>query len=246
VRRRRWAALVLGGTLAVLALMLVPELFTRFSDAVSLSQSRRAAGFVPFAFAVAGGLALLVRRWWLAPLGLVAGIALQRQWPGDFEYGLRHGGPGAVTWWAFAGAAVALALGLVLRIRPIEERHLPAALAAALLVLPVAVHGFRHWTPRTPSDPDALTPALAAELARVPPRAVIIAPVQTSYRLLAAAPVYVVAAPESHVADTTSNRPRARVKDVERWLATGDPSIPRRYGATWAVRDGRLFRLNVG
>jgi hypothetical protein len=38
VGRRRWAALVLGGTILVLALMLVPQLFTRFSDAVSLSQ----------------------------------------------------------------------------------------------------------------------------------------------------------------------------------------------------------------
>jgi hypothetical protein len=33
------------------------------------------------------------------------------------------------------------------------------------------------------------------------------------------------------------------VKDVERWLATGDPAIPRKYGATWAVRKDRLYRL---
>jgi hypothetical protein len=75
---------------------------------------------------------------------------------------------------------------------------------------------------------------------------VIIAPVQTSYRILAAAPVYVVAAPESHVADTKTNRSRGRIKDVERWLETNDASIPRRYGATWAVRAGRLSRLDVG
>ena len=59
--KRRWAAFVLGGFIAVLVLMLVPELFTRFSDAVSISQARRAAGFVPFAFAVAGGAAVLAR-----------------------------------------------------------------------------------------------------------------------------------------------------------------------------------------
>ena len=52
--RRRWAALVLGGFLLVLALTLLPELFTRFADAVSISQARRAAGFVPFGFALAG------------------------------------------------------------------------------------------------------------------------------------------------------------------------------------------------
>ena len=41
------------------------------------------------------------------------GSSLQHWWPGDFEYGLRHGGPGVVTWWAFVGGAVALVLGLV-------------------------------------------------------------------------------------------------------------------------------------
>ena len=92
--RRRWGALVLGGTVSILALMLVPALFTHFSDAVSLSQSRRAAGFVPFAFAFAGGLAIVTRTVLLAPLALVAGIVLQRAWPGDFGYNLRHGGPG--------------------------------------------------------------------------------------------------------------------------------------------------------
>ena len=54
--RRRWAAYVLGGFLAVAAVMLVPLLFVPFSDLVSLSQSRRAAGFWPLAFAFAGGL----------------------------------------------------------------------------------------------------------------------------------------------------------------------------------------------
>ncbi len=113
VRRRRWAAFVLGGTIAVLTVLLVPELFTRFSDAVSLSQSRRAAGFVPLPFAFAGGLALLMRSVYLVPFALVAGIALQREWPGDFESGLHHGGPAAVTWWALAGGVAALVLGLV-------------------------------------------------------------------------------------------------------------------------------------
>src|SRR5207249_4122525 len=53
--RRRWSALVLGGTVLVLALELSALVFPRFSDLVSLSQSRRAAGFVPFAVAFAGG-----------------------------------------------------------------------------------------------------------------------------------------------------------------------------------------------
>ena len=59
--RRRWGAFVIGGFLAVLVLMLWPTLFTHFSDVVSISQARRAAGFVPFPFAVAGAAAVLAR-----------------------------------------------------------------------------------------------------------------------------------------------------------------------------------------
>ncbi|HVM68438.1 MAG TPA: hypothetical protein VM204_01210, partial [Gaiellaceae bacterium] len=57
--RRRWAAWVLGGSLAVFAVLLVPPLFVLLSDATSISQSRRAAGFLPFAFAFAGGWLVL-------------------------------------------------------------------------------------------------------------------------------------------------------------------------------------------
>jgi hypothetical protein len=240
--RRRWGAYVLGGTLAVLALELVPQLFVRFSDLVSLSQSRRAAGFVPFAFAFAGGLALLARSLALAPLALLAGIVLQAEWPGDFAYGLPHGAPGAVTWIALLGGAAALAAGLVLRAR-VRERWLPGAVAGVLFVVPVAVHAARSWTPAVPRDPHALSPRLLAELRRVPPGAVVIAAPQVSYRLAAAAPVYVVAAPPAHVADTRANRPYRRVREVEAWLAGRAPDVPRRYGATWAVRQGRLYRL---
>ena len=85
--RRRWSAYVLGGTAALLAILLVPTLFVHFTDFVSLSQSRRAAGFLPFTFAFAGGLALLARSWLVLPAALVAGIVLERRWPGDFGYG---------------------------------------------------------------------------------------------------------------------------------------------------------------
>jgi hypothetical protein len=246
--RRRWGAFVLGGTVAILALMLVPELFVRFSNAVSLSQARRAAGFAPLPFAFAGGLALLARSGLAPPAGLIAGIVLERLWPGDFAYGLRHGGPAAVTWFAFVGGAVALAAGLVItRKRPVRpgERYGVAALTAALFVLPVAIHGLAHWSPArgARADQNALTPALRRELSQVPAGAVVIAAPSVGYELVAAAPVYVVAAPVAHVANTKANDPVARVAQVKQWLATGDPAIPRRYGATWAVEHGRLTRL---
>ncbi len=111
--KRRWAAFVLGGFLAVLVLMLVPSLFTRFADAVSISQARRAAGFVPFGFAVAGGAAVLARllRIGALPVGLGAGIAFQLAYPGDFGYALDRGGLSLATWIALFGGAAALAVG---------------------------------------------------------------------------------------------------------------------------------------
>jgi hypothetical protein len=241
--RRRWGAYVLGGAVAVLLLMLVPDLFVRFSNAVSLSQSRRAAGFLPFAIAFAGGLALVMRSVWLLPLAFVAGLALEHYWPGDFAYGLDRGGPGAVTWFALVAGAAALVLGIVLAREHPKERWTLGALAAILFVLPVAWHGFSRWTPLNATDRTALPPALARQLRRLPPGAVVIAAPSVSYEIAAAAPVYVVAAPVPHVANTRANDPNARVREVQRWLATGDPAIPRRYGATWAVRGGRLIRL---
>jgi hypothetical protein len=112
-----------------------------------------------------------------------------------------------------------------------------------LFVLPLAAHAARTWSPQSPTDPKALSPALVRELKHVPARAVIIAPPQVSYRLLAAAPVYVVTAPPVHVANTRANLPYVRVKAVEAWLAGRAPGVPRRYGATWAVRKGHLYRL---
>jgi hypothetical protein len=242
--RRRWAQYALGGSLLILLLMEVPWLFVHLSDAASLSQARRAAGFAPLPFAFAGALALAARRLVVIPLALAAGIVLELAWPGDFGVGLRHGGPALATWVALVGGLVALVAVLVLRPPPVAERHGLAAAAAALFVLPVVVHGFAHWSPRNPSDPDALSPRLVHNLrAKVPEGSIVIAPVRTSYEVAAVAPVYVVAAPVTHVANTNANDPYRRVKDVHRWIQSNDPAIERRYGATWAIRAGRLYRL---
>ena len=241
---RRWAAFALGGTLVVCVLMEVPWLFVHFSDAVSLSQSRRAAGFAPLPFVFAGALLMAARTWLVLPGALVAGIVLQRLWPGDFDYGLRHGGPAAATWIALFGGAAALAAALLFRPAEPRARYALGAGAAALFTLPVLIHGLAHWSPRTPVDPLALSPRLVHSLrTRVPKGAIVIAPAEVSYRVVAAAPVYVVALPVVHVANTRANDPYGRRAAVLRWVSTNDPSIPRRYGATWAIRAGRLYRL---
>lgn len=238
---RRWAALVLGGTAVILAIELWPPLFTNFSDLVSLSQSRRAAGFVPFAVAFAGGLAVLPRRVSL-PLALVAGILLQLLSPGDFGLKLADGGPAFVAWFALAGALVGLVAG-ALRLR---DRTGNAALAAALFVLPVAVHGFASWEGEQAPDPAALTPGVVAFLQReVPERAVVFADLQTSYRIAAYLPVYVANGPPTHVAATRRNDPYGRREDLRRFLR-GDDAILCKYDATWLVLRRGEWKRGVG
>jgi hypothetical protein len=240
--RRRWAAYVAGASVALLLIELAPWLFTPFSDLVSLSQSRRAAGFLPFAFAFAGGLAVasaLLKRW-LPPLALAAGIALQLAYPGDFDYVLTDGGPALATWIALAGGVAAIVVGLRWR-RSLER---PAALAAALFLLPVVVHGLWNWSPNEARLPNPLTPGLVEALRDVVPEGEIVyGDLESSYRVAAAAPVYVAAAPPGHVADTEDNRPFERREAFRRFARTGDLSIPRRDRASWLLVDRDRYRL---
>jgi hypothetical protein len=238
--RSRWAAYVIGGAVPILALMSSDFIFPHFADLVSLSQARRAAGFLPFAFAFAGGCVVLagLLRGAALPVAFAAGLWLQLTYPGDFGR-LEDGGPAAATWIALIGGVLAIPVGLLLarRWRPIENRGLFAALAAALFVLPVAVHGLRDWhSPTQPRLP--LTPGLVAALReRVPEGDIVFSDLETSYRVAAMAPVYVAAGPPAHVADTEDNRPYARRRDVVQFFRTGRLEIPRSYGARWLVID---------
>ena len=241
--RRRWSAYVVGGSLAVFAVMLIPFLFTALADLVSISQARRAAGFLPFAFAFAGGLGVLsklVGRL-LLPLALVAGIALQVAYPGDFEYVLEDTAPAWIVWFAVAGGVVALVVGVVRRGHVLEA---PAALAAALFLAPVFFVGLLHWD-RAPTPPNTtLSPGLVdAVRANVSTGSIVYTDQETSYRLAAFAPVFIAVAPPGHVADTEENRPYERARDARRFLETGDLSIPESYGAQYLVVDrGRTER----
>ena len=243
--RRRWSAFVLGGSAALLAVLLIPEAFVRLADTVSLSQARRAAGFLPFAFALAGGAAVLARllRFAVLPVALAAGFVLERAYPGDFGYTLRHGGPAAVAWLALLGGAAGVVVALLLgRRATCDRRGALAGAAVALFLLPVAIDGFSRWSPE-PGEralPAGLVAALRTE---VPAGAVVFSDTNTSYRIAAAAPVYVASAPPGHVADTEGNRPRERRRDAGRFFTTGRLEIPRRYGARWLVVDRQRFGL---
>jgi len=109
-----------------------------------------------------------------------------------------------------------------------------------LFLIPVAAHGYSHWT-RSPTARLGLPQKLVAAVRReVPTGGVVFSDALTAYELGAFAPVYVNAAPTSHVADTRANRPTARLKDARRFFRERGPlSVPRRYRAHWLLVDRR-------
>jgi hypothetical protein len=242
--RRMWGAFVLGAMLATFAVALLPFVFPHFADAISISQARRIIGFSPRPFVLVGGALVLAGflRWKLLPLALVAGIALQRAFPGDFgsPYRFEHGAPAALTWIAFGAGFAALLLGIFAgrRIPRVEGLTAVAAAAVALFLVPVAVHGYSHWT-RAPTARLGLPAKLVAAVREnVPAGDVVFSDEHTAYELGAFAPVYVNAAPYSHVADTRANRPTTRARDARNFFQDGGPlSVLRRYGAHWLLVD---------
>jgi hypothetical protein len=244
--RRRWSALVLGGTVAVLGIELWPLVFPHFSDAVSLSQSRRASGFIPFAVALAGGAAVVSRfsRTLAIVGGLACGIWLQVAYTGDFGLRAPKTEPAIVVWIALYGGIAAIVIGALLAWRrwevplrgPAREHGAAAAVAVFLFVLPVAVHGFWHWTPQVEHDRDALTPGLIRFLQQdVPPRSVVFADLATSYRATAFAPIYVVAVPPTHAANTRPNQLAKRRRAVLRFFTHPSLEEPQAWKAQWLV-----------
>ena len=226
--RRRWAAYVVGGSLAVFAVMLVPFLFTELADLVSISQARRAAGFLPFAFAFAGGMGVLASLVGpiLLPLMLGAGMFLQIVYPGDFDYVLKNPAPAWIAWFGAIGAAVALVVGFVRRRPPLEKS---AALAAAAFLMPVFAGGLLDLRRPDPPAIATLSPGLVSAVRdEVDAGAIVFSDSETSFRLAAFAPVYIAVAPPGHVADTEENRPYERARDARRFLAHGRPVDPAR------------------
>jgi hypothetical protein len=247
--RRMWGAFVLGGMLATLAIGLLPFVFPHFADAISISQARRIIAFSPRPFVLVGGALVLAGflRWAALPVALAAGIALQLAFPGDFgsPYRFEHGGPRLLTWIAF-GAALATLLVAVFAGRLIPEVEGPAPLAAAavaLFLVPVAVHGYSNWTRASTARLGLPHKLVVAVKAHVPKADTVFSDPLTAYELGAFAPVYVNAAPQSHVADTRANRPTARVRDAQLFFRDGGPlSVPRRYGARWLLVDRTRVR----
>lgn len=242
--RRRWAQLVLGGSLFGLALLLVPQLFTLLADVFSVSQARRLSAFLPLAFALAGAF-VLAGRWRLGGVALAfgAGLAAELLVSGEFTYRVREGGPGWVVWVAVAGGLAALVAGAWLRPRGPEPGRW-AVLAACAFAVPLAVAGLANL--ERPPDPNAM-PAETVEAIReiAGPGDVLFSDASTAYRVAAYVPVYINAAPTGHVASSARNRPRRRRIDSERFflvpLSDAERTeLLRRYDADWVLVDREL------
>ena len=174
--------------------------------------------------------------------GLALGIWLEVAYTGDFGLRAPRTEPAWVVWFALYGGIAALVIGAYLAwLRrsppPVSRvRGITAALAVFLFALPVFVHGFSHWSPVTKRDKDALTPGLIRFLQRdVPPRSVVFADLGTSYRATAFAPVYVVAVPPTHAANTRPNELSKRRRAVIRFLLHPELAIPQSWRAQWLV-----------
>ncbi len=239
--RRRWAQLVLGGSLFALAVLLVPQLFTLFSDVFSVSQARRLSAFLPLAFALAGAF-VLAGRWRLGgvALALGAGLAAELLVSGEFTYRVQEGGPGWVVWVAVVGGLVALAVGAFLRPRGPDAGSW-AVLAACAFAVPVAVANLADLErpPERSAMPEETVEAVRA-LTR--PGDIVFSDVSTAYKIAAYAPVYVNAAPTGHVASSARNRPRRRTLDSARFFRVPLSDAERsellaRYDADWVLVD---------
>jgi hypothetical protein len=146
------------------------------------------------------------------------------------------------------GGLVGIVAGVLLPVR-LEKLLDPtrwAALVALALVAPVVVAGLGNLNRQDEPDAYALTPGIVAALRELDHDAVVLAPVHTSYRVGAFAPVYVAAMPASHVANTDANRPYRRQRDALRFFSRGKTDAEReatieRYGAEWLLVDKQAF-----
>jgi hypothetical protein len=238
---RRWSSYVLGATVAIALAALVPPLFERLADAVSLAQAVRLAGFLPLPFALAGAAALAGRARLAGVAGaLAAGIGV------ELAYHEPATGAGWVVWVAAVGAACGLVAWIVRRPSLLDDRS-PGAwtmAAAVAFAVPIAVTGFRGLARWDDPDPYALTPGLTEALrddAR--PLDVVLAPSVTSYRIAAYAPVRVVLVPPGHAALLAEDDYRSRERSAELFFfapATTPAeraAVLRRYDVDWVVVD---------
>ena len=242
--RRRWAAYVVGGLARRSSRSASSRGCSRRSRTSSRSRRRGGwPGYLPLAFALAGGIGVLAR---LIGRAVVPARARRRhRAPARLPRGLRLRARGRRPGVGDVGRGRRRDRGAVRRASGGDRRSSArAALAAALLLLPTYVHGFANWSP---SEARAAEPAVGRPGRRGPGRASPDGrdrlrrpggelPARRRRARSASA-----STPPGHVADTVDNRPRERVREFRRFARTGDLAIPRACGATWLVVDLERF-----
>jgi hypothetical protein len=206
---------------------------------MSISQGRRFAFYLPFAFALTGGALVLARFRWFAVAGaLLAGAWLHHVLPGDFKYMLRDPGPGWLAWVAAAGALVAIGLAATRKVNVRYGNGWSLAIVIAF-VLPTAVvgaHGIKTYRPEPARINDNVVAAVNQYVAQDD---VILALPKQAYRLSALAPVYIVAAAGGHGGDTTVNHHAERRLDAKTFFDSKDPAelqaILQRWDPQWIL-----------
>lgn len=239
--RRRWSAYVLGATVAIALAALVPPLFERLADFVSLAQAVRLAGFLPLPFALAGAAALAGRARSLGvAAALAAGLGV------ELAYRESATGAGWVVWLAAVGAACGLVTWIALR-PPALDAHVPGgwtAMAAVAFAVPVAVTGFSRLERWDDADPYGLTPGLTHAIrSEVHPLDVVLAPSVTSYRIAGYAPVRVVIVPPGHAGFAPGEDYGLRQRSTDLFFfepaatQAERAAVLRRYRVDWVVVD---------
>lgn len=234
--RNRFGSFVVGATLAVAVVALVPPLFRPFSDVLTLTEAMRIGLLLPLPFALAGlaTVAAARRRAALVPAAALGAAAVA-------AFGsVPPSGPAWPVWVAVAGCLLALALRPTLP--GVADRRATLAVAVALTA-PLIVGGLVR-VDRDRPDPRRLPAGLVAAVRElVPVRAVVLADLGSAYRLSAEAPVTVVGIPPARAAATGANEPRARAREVAAVLYAEKPSyldrarILARRGASWLLVD---------
>jgi hypothetical protein len=219
---------VLGAAAALLALALVPPLFTLLARVLTVSQGQRIGVLLAPALPLAAGAAGLAGRFGdrrrALPAAALAGGALAA---------LADRAPAWQTPLATA-AAIGVAAAAVVALRGVAARTVDdraAALALLALIAPTALVNAPTLARRVEHPPRqawSLSPTAVRALRALPRGTVVLADLPSSYLIPAYTDDLVYSAPLGNVANTRENDPARRIEVTRAILRPTLPEVERR------------------